>query len=616
MKRKSIIYTIALCTAAGLFTACEDLLDVTSSSVQYEDSHAIDSPADSMYSVVGILSKLQGIADRTVLLGELRGDLVDENTYTENDLRELINHTVSPANTYCNYSDYYAVINNCNYYLAKVDTTVLVSNQPVLLREKAVVKGIRAWTYLQLALIYREVPFITTPIVSVADAAKDYPRYDFDRMCEYFIADLLPYADTEQPDYGRIDGIESRRMFFPIRLLLADMYLWQQDYANALRYYAEYLYRENIGTDNTGPRVTTLNAVTNDIAGVSVAMAGNDITCIPMADTKLNGTVSNLNNIFSATDANEGRRPVSPSRAWKELCEKQDYAFKPSATSSTIRHLACGDLRAYATYGMLTWDDGTFNPNIREEDWYLVDVDSKYLVNFKYATGNTIPIYTPSNIYLRLAEVLNQLGRSEEAFNILKYGVAQVRIVDGDITFTRPTGDQTATYAGIHARGTGEAAANDVYVLPTFDESRATTVDSVAYYYSDGRAYADSTGIRIDSIANVPRYHYTRGAAYAPCGHYLHETVIGSGKNTVRIYKEYPTNYLIEKVEDLIIDEMALETAFEGTRYYDLMRVALRRGDATYLAAKVAVRSGENRQRDEALYTRLSSVDNWYIRKE
>lgn len=616
MKRKSIIYAIALCTAVGLFTACEDMLDVTSSSVQYEDSHELNSPADSMYSVVGILSKLQGIADRTVLLGELRGDLVDENTYTENDLRELINHTVSPTNTFCNYSDYYAVINNCNYYLAKVDTNVLVSNQPVLLREKAVVKGIRAWTYLQMAQIYREVPFITEPIVSVVDAEKDFPYYNFDQMCEYFIADLLPYVDTELPNYGRIDGIESRQMFFPIRLLLADMYLWQQDYSSALRYYAEYLYRENIGTDNVGSRVTSLNAITNDIEGVSVSILSSDITCIPMANTKLNGTVSNLNNIFSATDTNEGRRPVSPSRAWKELSEKQDYAFKPSATSSTIRHLACGDLRAYATYGMLTWSDGTFNPNIREEDWYLVDVNSKYLVNYKYASDNTITIYTPSNIYLRLAETLNQLGRCEEAFNILKYGVAQVRIVDGDITFTRPTGDMTATYAGIHAHGAGEVASNDVYVLPTFDESRATAIDSVSYYYSAGRAYADSTGIRVDSVANVPRYHYNHGAAYAACGHYLHETIVGSGKNTVRIYKEYPINYLIEKVEDLIVDEMALETAFEGTRYYDLMRVALRRGDATYLAAKVAARSGESQQRDEALYTRLSSIDNWYIRKK
>ena len=116
MKRISIICAVALALLLGGLTSCEDMLDVSSSSVQYEDSHELNSAADSLYSVVGILSKLQEIADRTVLLGELRGDLVTSNEHTEKDLRELINHEVSADNIYTNDSDYYAVINNLNYY--------------------------------------------------------------------------------------------------------------------------------------------------------------------------------------------------------------------------------------------------------------------------------------------------------------------------------------------------------------------------------------------------------------------------------------------------------------------------------------------------------------------
>ena len=64
-------------------------------------------------------------------------------------------------------------------------------------------------------------------------------------------------------------------------------------------------------------------------------------------------------------------------------------------------------------------------------------------------------------------------------------------------------------------------------------------------------------------------------------------------------------NYQIPLVENMIIDEMALEGAFEGYRFYDLMRVALRRGDPSYLAAPIARRNGEA---DNALYTLVSPL--------
>ena len=64
-------------------------------------------------------------------------------------------------------------------------------------------------------------------------------------------------------------------------------------------------------------------------------------------------------------------------------------------------------------------------------------------------------------------------------------------------------------------------------------------------------------------------------------------------------------------VEDLIIDEAGLELAFEGSRFSDLCRVALRRGDPNYLAERVAKRhTGEI---DGNLQSWLQDKSHWFL---
>ena len=65
-------------------------------------------------------------------------------------------------------------------------------------------------------------------------------------------------------------------------------------------------------------------------------------------------------------------------------------------------------------------------------------------------------------------------------------------------------------------------------------------------------------------------------------------------------------------VEDRIIEELALEGCFEGQRYYDLLRVALRRNDANYLASRIGRRNGSSRV-DATLTTKLLQPSNWYL---
>jgi tetratricopeptide (TPR) repeat protein len=65
-------------------------------------------------------------------------------------------------------------------------------------------------------------------------------------------------------------------------------------------------------------------------------------------------------------------------------------------------------------------------------------------------------------------------------------------------------------------------------------------------------------------------------------------------------------------IEDLIIAERAMELAFEGKRFSDLVRIAQRRNDPAYLADRVAAKF-EGTDIYDAIRNKLMNPENWYL---
>lgn len=573
MKLTTILLSTALMASLAVTTtSCGDFLDQESDRVIYADKDHLDNASDTLYSVMGIVNKMQSLADRTILLGEVRGDLCDINNYTSSDLRDVALFNVNDSNKYNNPRDYYAVINNCNYFIAKVDTGLKNNrNEYIFMKEYAAIKAYRAWTYLQLVLNYGKVPFVTEPVLSETDAEKTYPMYGITDVCDYFIKDLTPLVNVETPSYGTIRNTDSKLFYFPIRILLGDLNLWAGHYKESALWYYRYL-DNRTGTNSVSP--TTTNGVswsTNDshwlmtistyLNGITTESYGTNpeyISMIPGDSIPSEGNYSELRNLFNSTTSNNNHYSLTPSEGLKELSKSQVYCHMDKLGNITyppknIGNNQDGDLRLSHWYR-------SRNLTVNSERMNLQTI-------YKYDSRN-VRIYRQTMVYLRMAEALNRAGYPRFAFQILKTGVNNQVMTDSiipyyknDSTWLRqfdfPTdkyvlrtqaGDFKENTMGLHSRGSGWTDRNAYYVYPK----------------------AEGT----DSLATE-----------------------------------------ITSVEDLIMNEEGLEFALEGYRYYDLMRVALRRGDPSYLANHIYERKGAANvgTMKSLIKSNLLDEKNWFL---
>ena len=94
----------------------------------------------------------------------------------------------------------------------------------------------------------------------------------------------------------------------------------------------------------------------------------------------------------------------------------------------------------------------------------------------------------------------------------------------------------------------------------------------------------------------------------------LYKSAWGTGTRTRANLKGVSVDdpRFVDPVEDLIMEERAMELAYEGHRWFDLMRIARHRSDPAYLAEKVASKFSDEQKREEVI-NRLMDMNNWYL---
>lgn len=713
-------------------TSCEDML--TPDLTRYTENF---SGRDTVYFYNGILRNVQDMVEQNELLGDLRSDLVATTKYTSDSISNIVkyeNKRIDGEDQLLNRAAYYKVINQCNFYLAKVDTTAQKNNIKYMKREYAQVLNIRAWAYLQLVQTYGTVPFITKPVDNADTGWEKNPEKwaTADNLLDLLKADLktangIEYANGYgYPDYGEYQTgnsnfkVNTKYLRFYSDLILGDLYLLhsanRQDYIEAAKSYYKFLRRYNNSTYNvTGGFATysryqlpngtyqyTPNVDSWIGSGLNASSLGNEnITIIPSAANNTFGRVLSRNvQIFgfdpssrnsTSSDVNGGSvstsgqvtisvnyrsRQVGPSNAYVNLCKAQSYSnteYASGIASNITYFTGVGDARMYGTAPIVETKEGGRDEN---ENRYIMksavpsSVDGSGLAHgasFKHFRS----IYRVRQVWLRYAEAINRAGFPRLAFAVLRDGLDHqtlptltdsIKYINADstkyhtVTYLDSTSVENTSrgvfYLGNDEMRRAQAEPEHSLFLPDFENKdnnewlsnrgiheqgcgASSVLDTIFSYKNVVAKRIEEEAKRTNSltasvkrhIRNLRRYDVTVGD----------DTNTGTGDVEEDGEQKEPApaevNPLeVQAVETLIADECALETAYEGSRMFDLIRFARHMNNdasgvpgftptygTTWLAWKIA-RRNENLKPyedptlyDGSLYTLLLDPNNWYI---
>lgn len=595
------VMVISCCLLVIGVSSCSDMLEVESERQNFNPS--IDAKTDSVFYAFGIFEAMQQLADQYVFQGEMRGDLLKTTKYTDNNLRQLANFSATVANKYDSAYVYYRVINNCNYYLKHRKTDLYTGATNVVLPEYAGIMAIRAWAYLQLGRNYKRVPFFTEPLTEISQIDEnDFPELTLPEIVSHLAPELAAYSGYQLPTYGVLNFsvgspnwnstqkmVFPANCFIPVDIVLGDMYLESGLYESAAKYFIIYLTRvapsrtsrylapmspktsqsDRIGSDTEDdlPTANQVSKVSEKIESNSVVWSDifsfssseEIISYIPFAVNKQLGSVTAVPlafgfNYYASSEETKKFDDKSligpyveeiqllPSNELDLLSDSTEYYYYSIGGKTeydSIRSCKGGDMRLRSIISQTSVGDSSFM-------W----ID-------KYKQANVI-LYRTSTVWLHLAEAFNRLGMPDAAFAILKDGISKVIL-------ETPGPDYITEETKNHLKTTYPLL-SDMYkdLFPYVSENLTDWLTCGIHCHGAGKAASD-IAISTYTPGKSP-YQFARMTAKK-----LREIEM---KFNLSIGATPTKQDTINAVEDLLCDEYALELAFEGNRYYDLMRLA------------------------------------------
>ncbi|WP_375722302.1 hypothetical protein [Saccharicrinis sp. FJH54] len=535
---KKIKYAIVLISGLVLLQSCSDFFNTNPDDLLLGEDYI--SSNDELYSgYMGVAAKVAGVADKAVILSELRGDLLEPTENAPQGLWEIYNYTNDNNNEFTNPSDFYDVVVNANDFIR--NAIIYKKNNPKAVTDDVFDGFISAtirykvWAYLMIGKLYGKAIYFDDPMVEY-QPDHNYPTLDFDQLIDQLILlmregisisnDTIDYQINGMIPFQFSDVISSETTDqswdiinpFP-ECLNIELDLWDENYDQVIDEAIWFLYADG---SRKKWKITFDEHDNEWISDIFTTINSGLLTDVRINCTLYNyenGQVNDLLRYFSNREPN-----YYYLRPTKAIMDRFDNQYQKDGITKGDKYR--GDGRSY--------DEIDGQRVYRKLTHYFEDDPNQV-----YKTVDNIYMYRAPDIHFFLMEALNQKHMFREAEALLNGGMfsdyySKFEESEWRYPFTDPL---------IY-----DAFTNDKY-------PNAGVRDRVALAYVFPSA---------DSIAQPDTYCY--------------------------------------QLDSLILDETCMESNGEARSYFAMIRMAKRWNDPSILASRVSAKYPDGKKEEVYQY--------------